>query len=222
MLPAMQRISLLSLLFAACSAWAGSAGVKAVVGQEGLELFGYRQLARDDLGIFPQWLAVLERHMKETAPDGSCTDPVFNRCHLRQWRAFLQTVGPLPPEEQIRRVNAYANEREYILDIENYGVDDYWATPRQFLQNNGDCEDYAIIKMLSLKELGFDVDAMRVVIVQDTNLRIAHAVMAYASGDDILILDNQIDEVISHRKIFHYVPVYSVNPNRWWMHLPSM
>ena len=64
----------------------------------------------------------------------------------------------------------------------------------------------------------FDVSKMRVVVVQDTNQRIAHAVMSLDTRDDILILDNQIEEVMSHRDIFHYVPVYSVNEQIWWNH----
>ncbi len=159
--------------------------------------------------------------MKEMTPEGQCDTREFNRCHMREWLVFLQNIRHLPANEQIRKVNGYANEKEYILDLENYGVEDYWATPKQFLQNNGDCEDYAIIKMMSLKQLGFDVNKMRVVVVQDTNQRIAHAVMSIDRRNDILILDNQIEEVISHRNIFHYVPVYSVNEKNWWMHLPD-
>ena len=146
---------------------------------------------------------------------------MFNQCHLKQWQQFLDSIRHLPVAQQIRQVNKYANEKKYILDIENYGVTDYWATPLEFLTNSGDCEDYAIIKMLSLKWLGYEVDTMRVVIVQDTNLRIPHAVMAIENNNDILILDNQIEEVISHADIFHYVPVYSVNENHWWMHVPE-
>ncbi|NOR42922.1 MAG: hypothetical protein GQ572_06255 [Gammaproteobacteria bacterium] len=122
---------------------------------------------------------------------------------------------------QIKLVNKYANQKEYILDIENYGIADYWATPKEFLLNSGDCEDYAIIKMLSMKWLGYDINAMRVVVVQDTNLRVAHAVMAIKNNNDIFILDNQIEEVISHADIFHYVPVYSLNEDNWWMHVPD-
>ena len=108
-----------------------------------------------------------------------------------------------------------------MLDLENYGLDDYWASPKQFFHNDGDCEDFAIIKMMSLKQLGFDAAKMRVVVVQDTNQRIAHAVMSIDNGSDILILDNQVQEVMSHRNIFHYVPVFSVNEENWWMHLPD-
>ena len=185
------------------------------------ELFGYKESPRTNLTIFPQWLSVLERHMKEMAPDGQCDTGVFNRCYMQEWQSFLHSIGELDADEQIRKVNDYANNKEYILDLENYGIEDYWATPKQFLHNNGDCEDFAIIKMLSLKQLGFDTNTMRVVVVQDTNQRIAHAVMSIDRKNDILILDNQIDEVISHRNIFHYVPVYSVNETSWWMHLPD-
>lgn len=184
-------------------------------------LFGYTEIQKQNLNLFPQWLSVLERHLLSMKAAGSCKSTRFNTCHLNQWKAFLKRIEKKPVLEQIRLVNRYANEKEYILDIENYGVADYWATPKEFLSNNGDCEDYAIIKMLSMKWLGYDVAAMRVVIVQDTNLRIPHAVMAIHNGDDILILDNQIEEVISHVNIFHYVPVYSVNEQHWWMHVPN-
>ncbi|HHO59443.1 MAG TPA: hypothetical protein ENJ64_04315 [Thiotrichales bacterium] len=186
-----------------------------------LALFGYQEFQKDNLVLFPQWLSVLERHIKDLAQSRDCTSSRLNRCSLSEWLAFLDTLRDLPADEQIRQVNRFANEHAYILDQENYGIADYWATPREFLHNDGDCEDYAIIKMLSLKWLGYDVNRMRVVVVQDTNLRTAHAVMSIEREDDVLILDNQISEVLSHTAIFHYVPVYSVNENRWWMHVPN-
>lgn len=184
-------------------------------------LFGYQENERSNLKLFPQWLSVLERNLKEQTPEGNCESLKLDQCHLRNWLAFLKGLRGLPAIEQIRQVNQYANQHEYILDIDNYGVEDYWATPREFLYNNGDCEDYAITKMLSLKMLGFNMDAIRLVVLQDTNLRVAHAVLAIDTGKDVLIMDNQIDEVVSHRHILHYVPVYAVNEKHWWMFLPQ-
>ena len=178
-------------------------------------LFGYQEIQKQNLSIFPQWLSLVERHILSLSDVNSCQSAQFNQCHLKHWQAFLKSIKPLPVLQQIKQVNKYANEKAYILDMKNYGTADYWATPKEFLVNSGDCEDYAIIKMLSLKWLGFDVDAMRVVVVQDTNLRIPHAVMAIENNNNILILDNQIEEVISHADIFHYVPVYSVNEASW-------
>ncbi|MBT8445166.1 MAG: transglutaminase-like cysteine peptidase, partial [Gammaproteobacteria bacterium] len=173
------------------------------------DLFGYSQTPRADIAVFPQWVQALERHLTDDLKDGSCVERRFNRCHLREWRIFLSEIKGLSRPEQIRRVNLYANNKDYVLDLDNYGVIDYWAVPREFLFNGGDCEDYAITKMMSLRWLGHASEDMRIVVLQDTNLRIAHAVMAIGSGGDILILDNQADEVLSHKKIVHYAPVYS-------------
>ncbi len=207
-----KTVLLLFILMAATNVW--SAAVSSS------DLFGYQEIKKKDLNLFPQWLSVLERHLLEMDDSVSCVSLAFNHCHLKRWQAYLKSIQHLSVMQQIKMVNRYANEKEYTLDIENYGIADYWATPKEILSYNGDCEDYAIIKMLSMKWLGYDTGSMRVVVVQDTNLRVAHAVLALEKDEDILILDNQIEEVISHADIFHYVPVYSVNENNWWMHVP--
>ena len=106
----------------------------------------------------------------------------------------------------------------YITDIRNYGVDDYWATPKQFLYRDGDCEDYAIAKYMSLRALGFTPEELRVVVLQDLNLRIAHAVLVVYLDQQGLILDNQIKRVVDQEKIHHYSPYYSINETAWWLH----
>lgn len=184
-------------------------------------IFGYQENMRSNLELFPQWLSVLERHIREHAPAGNCETRQLDQCHVERWVAFLQSIQQLPQAQQIIKVNQFANQSEYVLDIENYGVEDYWATPKEFLFNSGDCEDYAIIKMLSLKMLGFDMRKIRLVVLQDTNLRIPHAVLAIEAADDVLIMDNQIEEVVSHRHILHYVPIYALNEDKWWMFLPQ-
>lgn len=184
-------------------------------------LFGYKEKLRSNLEIFPQWLSVLERHISHNAPEGNCDSRLIDSCHVANWKSFLSGIKKLTKFEQIQKVNKYANQHAYILDIENYGVEDYWAIPKEFLYNNGDCEDYAITKMLSLKALGFNNDEMRLVVLQDTNLSIAHAVLAVKYKNDFYIMDNQVSEVVSHKHILHYVPIYSVNEKSWWMYLPS-
>lgn len=186
------------------------------------ELFGYREVPHQNLDMFGQWLGALERHLLEDRPEGEdCNRPEFNRCHLQEWQKFLTSIRELPREEQIRAVNRYANRKDYVLDIDNYGVEDYWAVVHEFLANHGDCEDYALTKLFSLKWLGYPVERMRLVVLQDTNLRVPHAVLAVYRDERILILDNQIDQVVDHRSILHYVPVYSINETGWWLHSPA-
>ncbi len=184
-------------------------------------LFGYRETAQPGMEIFGQWTAALERHLLQDVPEADCTSTRFNRCHLNDWLAFLERIRELPFDQQIRRINDYANHKPYVLDLDNYGLEDYWAVAREFLYNGGDCEDYAITKFFSLRWLGYDLDRLRIVILQDTNLRIPHAVLAVYVDDDILILDNQIVQVMSHRGIVHYVPVYAINESGWWIYTPA-
>ncbi len=185
------------------------------------DLFGFTQVPQNNLENLTQWLSVLERHIKEDVPEGSCTDTFFNRCHLKRWYAFLESIHDLPVGQQIQAVNRYANKKRYVLDIDNYGKQDYWAVVREFFYNGGDCEDYAITKFFSLRWLKIPISDIRIVILQDTNLRVSHAVLAVWMADDVLILDNQSEEVLSHRRIAHYVPLYSVNEEKWWLHLPA-
>ena len=186
-----------------------------------VDLFGYQQARQPDTGLFGQWIQVLERHLLLDVPEGDCSAARFNRCHLNDWLTFLDTLRDRPRSEQLAAVNHYANRKRYILDIDNYGTEDYWAVAREFLYNDGDCEDYAITKLFSLRWLDFPPGELRIVVLQDTNLRVPHAVLAVANQDDILILDNQIQEIVSHQDIVHYLPVYSINEQHWWIHLPN-
>lgn len=184
-------------------------------------LFGSIESRQANLEIFPQWLSVLERHIPNKVSEGSCNSKQFNRCHLAEWLAYLKTLKGLDTITQLKRINLYANKKTYILDIDNYGLEDYWAIPRQFLERGGDCEDYAITKLLSLRWLGHQELQSRIVVLQDTNLGIPHAVLAVYLDGDTLILDNQVNEILSDKDIVHYVPIYSLDEKQWWVHLPS-
>jgi len=185
-------------------------------------IFGYQQVPQRDITVFPQWLDILEEQVTGNLDDGECTETEkFNRCHLAEWHDFLETIDALPQALQLEAVNQFANEQNYVLDIENYGREDYWALPELFLANGGDCEDYVIVKLFSLRWLGWDVSDMRLVVVQDTNLRLPHAILAVASAGDIFILDNQASIIVPERTIVHYAPVYSISDRQWWLHLPK-
>jgi predicted transglutaminase-like cysteine proteinase len=185
-----------------------------------VDLFGYAQEPQQRLADFPQWLRVVERHLSDDLQDGDCSARMINRCHLAEWRRFIDQTRSLPVREQLKAVNRYANSKDYVLDLHNYAVEDYWAIPREFLANGGDCEDYAITKFFSLRWLGLPDEDLRLVIVQDTNLRVPHAVLAVSRGAEVFILDNQVQAVLSHRDVVHYAPVFSINESHWWIHVP--
>jgi len=185
-------------------------------------LFGSTERMRESLKPFPKWRGTLARYFEERELLDRPCDGVrggrIDLCKLEQWQDFLQALAGAEPRRQIDAVNREMNARSYILDTVNWGVKDYWATPGQFLHRDGDCEDYAIAKYMSLRSLGVPAAAMRIVVLHDMNLDVPHAVLAVELNGDTLILDNQISSVVRHERIRHYRPIYSVNEAAWWMH----
>lgn len=182
-------------------------------------LFGTQEIRNENLRPFPKWTGLLDRYFREKdVPEGQCDSAKFNRCHLAEWKALLAKIKNEPEEKQLNIINRRMNEAPYITDMRNYGVEDYWATPKQFLYRDGDCEDYAIAKYMSLRSLGYPPSDMRLVVLQDLNLRIAHAILVVYVDGTGYVLDNQIKQVVDQARIHHYSPYYSINETNWWLH----
>jgi predicted transglutaminase-like cysteine proteinase len=175
-------------------------------------IFGTKELHSSNLNMFPKWRDALRRFETElkTCSGGSCK--------VQEWNAFIDSVRTKPPEDQIRAVNREMNDKPYVTDPVNWHMPDYWATPLQFLRKDGDCEDYAISKYMALKALGFKADDLRIVVLQDTNLNVPHAVLVVFQQGRALVLDNQVSGVVPASSIHHYQPFYSINEDGWWLH----
>ena len=191
--------------------WLGTAQYAQATG-----LFGTSETYSSNLSIFPKWTGVMARH-------GTDANAIGNQCKQagcskEKWDRFIADNAKRPREQQIAAVNDFHNRHPYIEDITNWGVRDYWEVVPEFLSKNGDCEDYAISKFISLKRLGVLVSSMRIVVLKDTNLGVMHSVLAVYEGDTIRILDNQIKRVVDHQSIHHYEPIYSINETGWWRH----
>lgn len=206
--------------------WLGSAGLAAswpttgyTVTTTGSGVFGFTEVRRKGSARFPKWKGALDRTFRErdqlTRP---CRKTTVNTCDMHHWQSLLNGLRSQSRVDQIHHVNRELNRRAYVLDPINWGVADYWASPAQFFKKNGDCEDFSIAKYMSLRDLGVQSKEMRVIVLNDENLKIPHAVLAVRHGNDELILDNQVNQVISHRIIRHYRPIFSINEEVWWLH----
>jgi predicted transglutaminase-like cysteine proteinase len=71
---------------------------------------------------------------------------------------------------------------------------------------------------MSLRTLGFTNSEMRIVVLQDMNLRVGHAILVVNVGGQALVLDNQVRNVVRAETIHHYRPIYSINEHNWWLH----
>ncbi len=182
-------------------------------------LFGSTEIKSSNLKPFPKWTGTLDRYFAEKKlADRPCTSTAFNQCHLKDWQKLIAGVRHMDRRKQIMLINNYLNKAKYILDLINYRVKDYWATPLQFFSRDGDCEDYAIAKFMSLRSLGVANKDMRIVVLKDLNLRLAHAILVIYVDGEPLVLDNQINQVVRAKDIRHYQPIYSINETNWWLH----
>jgi predicted transglutaminase-like cysteine proteinase len=176
------------------------------------KIFGSIELFSAKTTRFPKWLGMLDRFQDGRKLCESAT------CTSKGWKEFIAELQGKDLTTQLKAVNRAFNAHRYILDINNWGEEDYWATPYQFLKKNGDCEDYAISKYFTLKTLGVPIEDMRVVALQDLNLNLGHAVLVVYVGDQPMMLDNQIASVVPANSVRHYNPVFSINEAGWWLH----
>lgn len=190
-------------------------------------LFGSSERMFSDTSLFPKWSEMLKHLVQHEALEDHPPVPCgrqrgLNFCEIKKWESFTESLRGGDRVRVLDFVNRLMNAYPYVLDIVNYGIDDYWATPQEHISNGGDCEDYAIAKYVTLRRLGFRPADMRVVVLNDLNLKVQHAVLAVYIGDRAYILDNQTARVTPSDRIFHYQPIYSVTEGHWWMHLAKV
>ena len=99
-----------------------------------------------------------------------------------------------------------------VSDLVQYGVDDFWAAPLTTMRTGaGDCEDYAIVKYLALREVGIAPENIRLMIVHDARRQNNHAVVAVRHDDEWLILDNRTMVMVRAIDAQYYWPLFSLD-----------
>lgn len=179
-------------------------------------LFGSAEQAEPNLAPFPKWTGVLERYAHERALEQQpCAG---GGCALQRWKAFLGGLRGQGRMRQLEAVNQYVNQTPYQSDPARYGMVDYWATPAEFFGRTGDCEDYAIAKYLSLRQLGWPASHLRILVLNNEVRRELHAVLVAYHGGTAYVLDNLNGAVIEQSAIRHYRPIFSINESAWYVH----
>ncbi|USG62317.1 transglutaminase-like cysteine peptidase [Sneathiella marina] len=186
-------------------------------------LFGTVEIASDNLSALPQWKRVIES-FEEVAIEAKKCDLKIEDCYSQQmtlWRAKINELRTSDKRVQIQQINRFLNSWRKRTDTENYAVSDYWATPLEFMENGGDSEDFAIMKYISLKELGVPPSDMRIVVTNDVLRNNVHTVLSVKTGGKIYILDDLNDSILSESFTPYYLPLYSVNEQNRWAHIPK-
>lgn len=148
------------------------------------------------------------------------TTPTAQR-NIDAWEALLKQPPSSDIHATLNRVNQFFNSRiRFTDDISVWGQQDYWATPVEALRKGaGDCEDYAIAKYFTLRQLGVPASQLRITYVKALQLNQAHMVLTWYSTPDAvpLVLDNLKPNILPASARSDLLPVYSFNGEGLWI-----
>ena len=140
---------------------------------------------------------------------------------LDNWLATIESAKPKKDDARLKLINDFIN-RHIVFDddIAVWQQSDYWATPLETIgQGRGDCEDFAIIKYISLRQAGIPAARLRLIYVKARRngaagpVQIAHMVLAYYATPNAepLVLDNLDPTIRAASQRGDLQPVFSFN-----------
>ncbi len=142
------------------------------------------------------------------------------RTLLVAWENLIVQHNSGSDREKIGLVNEFFNRMEFVDDMTHWGVDDYWATPVEFLgTRGGDCEDFSIAKYFTLKAMGLEEEKLNLTYVKALSYNVHHMVLTYYEnpGAEPLVLDNIVAEIKPASQRADLIPIYSFNGTGLWL-----
>ena len=140
---------------------------------------------------------------------------------LSDWLQTVNAAKTQGEDGKLKRINDFINRNiAFESDITIWQQTDYWATPLETIgQGRGDCEDFAIIKYVSLRMAGIPSNKLRLIYVkarQNTpngTIQQAHMVLAYYAtpSAEPLVLDNLQASIRPASQRPDLQPVFSFN-----------
>ena len=157
---------------------------------------------------------------------------VLNRCRCKiiqeetivrlliEWQDLIHKNKSTTDQDKLEKVNQFFNQMEFLNDLDNWGEEDYWATPVEFIVcQAGDCEDFSIAKYFTLDAMGVPEEKLSLTYVKALKYNVHHMVLSYYSrpGAEPLILDNIVDIVKPASECSDLIPIYSFNGTSLWL-----
>lgn len=140
---------------------------------------------------------------------------------INEWAVLVTNPPQESVQDKLKRVNTFFNQRIlFRADKSIWGVTDYWATPVESLRKGaGDCEDYALAKYFTLREIGVPANQLRITYVKALALNQAHMVVTWYSSPDAvpLVLDNLKPVILPATQRSDLLPVYAFNGEGLWL-----
>jgi len=133
---------------------------------------------------------------------------------IKAWKELITEVKHSAVSIQLEKVNNFFNQVQYVREPEGR---DYWKTPEEFLSDGcGDCEDFAVAKYLTLKELRIEPPRTFLTyarVLHNDNFHLFVTYFFFPEHDDIykmppVYLDNLNRQILRASNRLDIIPVY--------------
>jgi len=132
---------------------------------------------------------------------------------LNSLLSLMERLAQTPEEKKIIAVNRFFNQLAYQTDMKTWHRKDYWASRLEFLgMGQGDCDDFAVAKFLTLLQVGVSADKLFLTYVRAVGYpEAAHLVVTYykVKGSVPYVLDNYNKKILPATQRADLIPVYS-------------
>lgn len=223
-------ICVLAWLMPAASASAGSLQVShsLALPREVAEPFGLPVSPIYWGGLVTKWQGVVRKLDDERVQLALC-DGDRGRCASEaalQFLAFVDTARLREGRARLGEINRAINLAiQPMSDLDQFGEIDVWSSPLvTFYHGAGDCEDYAIAKLVALRMAGIPADDLRIVVLADVISGEGHAVAAARLDGHWLILDNRHMALVEDVAVRNYRPLFVIDQSgvKRYSHLPLL
>jgi predicted transglutaminase-like cysteine proteinase len=207
-------------------AWFGPADLRAEIAElaapaeligRSAEPFGLTASALPNGGLRDKWIDVQRRLDDEMVQLALCEGD-RDGCVSPAALKFLDIVDAARSREgraRLGEINRAINLAiQPMSDVAQHGQIDVWTPPLATLaRGRGDCEDYAIAKLVALRRAGLAPDDVRIVVLHDTIHGEDHAVAAARLDGRWLMLDNRRMAMVEDADVRNFRPTFAIGPH---------
>ena len=183
--------------------------------QRSAEPFGLAAASLSSGGLRDKWLGVQRRLDDEMVQLALCEGD-RDGCVSPAALKFLDIVDAARSREgraRLGEINRAINLAiRPVSDVAQHGQLDVWTPPLATLARGaGDCEDYAIAKLVALRRAGVAPDDLRIVVLHHNIHGDDHAVAAARLDGHWLILDNRRMAMVEDAHVRNYQPTFVID-----------
>ena len=183
--------------------------------QQSAEPFGLAAASLSSGGLRDKWLGVQRRLDDEMVQLAICEGDREGCVSPEALKllAIVDTAKARDGRARLGEVNRAINLAiKPASDLALYGQIDVWSSPLATLAKGaGDCEDYAIAKLVALRLAGVAPEDLRIVIMHDTLSGEDHAVTAARLDGHWLTLDNRRMALVEDSDVRNVRPTFVVD-----------